>query len=180
MSLGPWASGYTTTYKRYVRPVFCYQANTTLTMVAARVYLIPIEIERKMTVDRICVPISTPVAGNIRACIYADNGDTPVGGALIVESASVAKGNPVGRQEIVIVDTTLEAGLYWVAVQSDESTTVLISESDSFSMRGTLKGEFYDIAGGYGAFTNPCPGVGEFSGATVILSLRVKSLARPA
>lgn len=178
MSLGPWASGYTTTYKRYLRPVFCYNANQTLTMGAGRVYLIPVEVERKMTIDRICVPLSFPAAGNIRVGVYADNGDTPVGAALIVESASVAKTQ--NRQEVVIADTTLEAGLYWFGVQSDEGTTVLISESDSFAIGGTLQGHFYDRVGGYGAFTTPCPGVGEFEKATVILSARIKSLARPA
>jgi len=179
MALGPWASGYTKTYQRYLRPVFCHQANTALTMTTGRVYLIPVEVERKMTIDCICVPLSGTVAGNMRVGVYADNAETPAGGALLVESASVAKAGTYRRQEVAIADLLIEAGLYWLAVQSDEATTILLAEHNAFAIGGTLEGKQYDRGGGYGAFTNPCPAVVAASNATVILSARIKSLARP-
>jgi hypothetical protein len=94
-------------------------------------------------------------AGNIRLGLYRDNGDTPAGGALVVETASVALAN--FKNEVVIADTVLEPGLYWFALQNDDATPVFITSDQTESLGGTL--QCYVFAQGYGAFTDPCPAV---------------------
>lgn len=144
-------------YRAYLKSIFPSSVGT-ITVVTARVYLMPIEIPFRCTVNRICVFYTTPVAGNIRAGIYNDNGNTPAGGTLIVESASIAKSGTNRMQEVTIASTQLAAGLYWIAVQSDEATTITIGDNYRFSIAGTIQTYYYDL-GGYGAFTTPCPAV---------------------
>lgn len=123
---------------------------------AGRVYLTPLIIKDTVTVDRIGLTMDDPTAGNWTVGIYADNGDTPQGGDLIVESASTSKGASWTSQEITITPTTLQPGTYWLAIQSDEVTTVIMRTSSMYSGI-TLNPRYYDRGGGYGALTNPCP-----------------------
>lgn len=125
--------------------------------VVAQVYIRPFQLEYPMTLDRIGMRHGT-ANGNFRAAIYADNGDTPVGGALLVESASIAVA--WGVQEIPIGPISLPAGLYWRPVMYDDatdavlrcSTTTLIDQFGTLGMHEYLRG-----GGVYGAFVDPCP-----------------------
>jgi len=170
--------GYPIAYMKYMMPVFHIRADDTVTVATARCYLAPIEVRVRVTVDRIVVGWRTPAVGNVRAAIYKDNGDTPEGGALVVESASVAKVGTWQKQEIVIASTVLEPGLYWLSIQSDENTSVVDSEVDGIAQGGTLNAKYYDRGGGYGAFTNPCPAVTLTSDCPIIF-LRVASVYQP-
>jgi len=170
--------GYPITYLRYLKPVFEGYGYTNLTLTANRVYLMPIEVPVRMSVDAILVFYKGTVAGNIRAAIYKDNGEIPSGGALVVESASVAKSGTWRKQEISIAETQLEPGLYWLAIQSDESTTIVCNESNAFVRYGTLRSYVYDL-GAYGAFTDPCPAVSDASQQNPALWLRVSSIYQP-
>lgn len=149
-----------------------FQIGTPVALVAGRVYMTPIQIPWTMTVDRVFVWYTTPVAGNMRAGIYADNGGTPVGGALQVESASIVKSGTWRQQEFTIVATQLTPGLYWLPVVSDEATTKAYP-SGLEAIGGTLLDYFYDFA--YGPLTNPCPASADALGAGIGKGVRVSS-----
>lgn len=133
--------------------------DTSYTMATARVYLMPIQVLFPSTVDRICVIYSGTRAGNMRVGIYTDAGDSPFDGDLVVESASIAKSGTWRHQEFTIAATFLEPGLYWVAIQSDEATTVLLWLDGVGTVPVAHQPYYYDRGGGYGAMTDPCPAV---------------------
>jgi len=62
-------------------------------------------------------------AGNMRLGIYADNGNTPVGGALLAQSASTAV---VGGFNILIVTgvSIVTGTKYWVAYQLSSNSCI--------------------------------------------------------
>jgi len=127
-------------------PMFGFVANP-----ADNVKLCPLAIPWTMTVDRICLPIRNS-AGNIRCAIYRDNGGLPDGGALIVESASVAVA--VNKLEVTIADTLLTPGLYWLAY-NNSSDLVSVQTIGAIGVGGVLTTRSYALA--FGAFTDPCP-----------------------
>lgn len=117
--------------------------------------LVPLIVPYLMTVDRIGWINTTPSAGNMRACLYMDNGDIPQGGALIVESASVASPGANRKMEVTIADTQLTPALYWIAMQTSAWDDEIANNIDDQSLGGTLQGYGFDIA--YAAFPDPCP-----------------------
>jgi len=124
---------------------------------AGRVWLSPIEITRTLTVDRIGWKNFGTITGNFRAGIYNDGaaGDTPALAALIIESASVAGTGTQRKQEVTIANTRLTPGLYWLAIQGDQSADTIGAVAWNITIAGTLRGYCFDNAGGYGAFENP-------------------------
>lgn len=131
-------------------------ASTNSTLTIGRVYLQLIHIPRAIKVDAIVVNNGTSSNGNHRVGIYGPvdlTTDNATNSALIVESASVAQVN--NSQTITFTETTLQAGKYYLALQSSSSTGVYLRRTanvSSLGMTGT-----YDRTGGYGAFTNPAP-----------------------
>lgn len=118
------------------------------------VHLLPIEIGETVTIDALVIPVSNNV-GNVRMCLYRDNGNVPDGGALIVETASVA---PVGgnrKSEVAIANTQLIPGMYWFGFQCDNGALTLLRMGDLVNTSGTVEGKSYALV--YGAFTDPCP-----------------------
>jgi hypothetical protein len=81
-----------------------------------RIDAVPINIPFTMTVDRILIVLQG-AAGNGILGIYRDNGFTPVGGALVVQSASTALAD--GSNYLVIASTRLTPSLYWIALTND-------------------------------------------------------------
>jgi hypothetical protein len=160
-------------YARVLPTVYFNEGISTITMVNKRVYIVPIQIPYMVIIDRLAYTLDTVSAGNVRMGLYRDNGDTPVGGALVVESGSVAKAGTGRKQEVTIPNTQLTPGLYWLAVLSDESTTIIYRCDGAYGTGGTLLACYYDI-GAYGALTNPCPAitlsnVADFSGYVRVL-----------
>jgi hypothetical protein len=109
--------------------------------------------------------------------IYRDNGDTPVGGAVVVQSASIAKSGTNRTQEFTVATTSLQPGLYWIALVSDENTTKFdrygVSE---FFTGGTFFAAYYDRGGGYGALTDPCPAITALTSMALHAFVRVASV----
>ena len=122
---------------------------------AGKVFATPLQIDHPVIVNRIAIFIRTVTAGNVRVGIYRDMGNTPAGGALIVESASTAAAAGSTCQEIAIADTYLDRGIYWLVVQSDTTTLELQRASSSFYSTGTLNGKTWANTGAYAAFENP-------------------------
>lgn len=145
-------------YRRYIHSAELWGTAFTGTLfVTGRVYVAPIQIPVTLTIDRLGWIQDNVSAGNVRNGLYRDMGDTPVGGALVVESASIAKAGTLRKMEAVIVDTQLSPGLYWRAIRSDENTSTFAAHGVSYPLGGSLLGGYYDAA--YGAFTNPFPAI---------------------
>jgi hypothetical protein len=161
-------------YMRYLTSPWGF-ADVSLAMATAIVYLSPIEVPYTMTVDRICAPWYTPVAGNVKATIYRDAGDTPQGGAVVVSAGSVAKTGTYRKQEILIADTQLLPGLYWIGLVSDEATTMPTCFGPSQLGSGAVNGHSYDLVAYANAFTDPCPAVAA-AGYVPSCFFRVKSV----
>lgn len=164
-------------YARMLYGVLAKSGWSPLTLdTAGRVMLVPIQIEFQMTLDRIGLLKGATIAGNLIVGIYEDNGDTPFDGALVVESASVAmSAGTFRKQEITIANTLLDPALYWLAIETDDTTAVVYGFPSTLSYEGTLQAYYYDRAGGYGALTDPCPAVVRESEAPV-LYVRVASV----
>ena len=143
-----------TPYTRMFVDVFWPEQGGAETLnVAGKVFTIPVNVTFHSIVNKIGFYVAVQ-AGNLRVGIYRDNGDTPAGGALVVESGSVACG-AAGPQEIAIAATRLIPGLYWVVIQSDTTTAQVFRGSGWLYAGSTLNGKTWANAGGYGAFENP-------------------------
>lgn len=142
-------------YQRYIKGIFEGNLSST-TFVTDRVYLLPIQILFPMAVDRCILQYAAIAAGNIRAGIYRDNGDTPVGGALIVESAGIPKIGINQKHEVPIADTILLPGLYWMAFVSDENLSTYWLVQPVWRSGGTLTSHEYAL-GAFGPLDDPCP-----------------------
>ena len=118
-------------------------------------YLNPVQIPFDLTVDRIGWANAGVSAGNVRAGLYRDNGDTPVGGALVFETGAVAMGLVSQKQDVIIPDTVLTRGLYWFIFQNDNDTARFIYIHSPLSIGGFLQSYRYDHA--FAPFTDPCP-----------------------
>lgn len=147
----------------------------TVTATVGRVRLKPIIVNFEETVDRLAY-INRAANGNLIAGIYEDNGDTPAGGSLVKESASVAC--VLGVQEVAVTDTSLTEGLYWLAYIFDDVTAqwARSASTNIIEDNATLVGKYYDRAGGYGALTDPCPAVATDNNNSIISYMRVKSV----
>jgi len=142
--------------RRYITgPLFPYSIGSLALGTAGRVYLIPIDIPWPVTIDRIIYQVGTTSAGNVRVGIYREGptADSPTGGVLVVESASVAQSTANYLQLATVADTVLTPGQYFVGIQGDDVTGTLQKSSTGVGAAAFT----YDRAGGYGAFTNPCP-----------------------
>jgi len=124
-----------------------------LGIVANRLYAVPIQIISRIHISRIGWGVSGVQVGNLRAGIYRDNGDTPVGGALLAEAGPVACGAVWQRQEVAI-DVILDPGLYWGVIISDNAPQ-LLGNSVVCATGGTLQTGW--VAQAFGALPNPYP-----------------------
>ena len=143
---------------RYIRgPLLPYGIASTAFGAAGRVWLPPIDVPWPVIIDRIIYQVGATSAGNVRLGLYREGAtaDSPAGGVLVVESASVAQSTAYYLQMVTIAATVLTPGQYFVGIQgSDDSGTFEWSRDDA-----SLLSQWYDVAGGYGAFTDPCPAI---------------------
>jgi len=180
--------GFSLHHEHYLRLLHSVYANPQAgrAAVVGRVYLIPVQVPFRLTVDRLgIVWEAIAIDGNIILGIYADNGDTPVGGAVIAETASTPNSGSAGggytTQEIAITDLQLEPDLYWFASEHSVINNYYgIGGSAALAGtlvggNGTLAGYYYNRGGGYGALTNPCPAVTIFKDVAYQFA-RVKSV----
>ena len=121
--------------------------------VATRIYLGCIQVPFNVTIDGLFYVVGTAQNGNIRMGLFRDNGDDPSGGALVVESASVAQGAVNEQQMVTVADTVLTPGRYWVAVQTDDISATFLRYFDN----SVSTARRYARGGAYGPFENPCP-----------------------
>lgn len=127
-----------------------------------RVYLHLLEIPTDDSIiDAISWNNTTTATGNVRVGLYQETTlDTAQGAILLVESAStaiVAQNGSNGNQLITLTPTKLNRGRYYVALQFDNIASQFFRGSNTVLVDNWAT--FYDRAGGYGAFTTPCPAV---------------------
>lgn len=141
---------------RYLQTCFpVIEALSTLGIAEGDVYLEPLDIWWPVIIDRLVWQVAAQ-GGNLRMGIYREGPtiDLPDGGELVVESASVACPAANTIHLLPIADTLLVAGRYWVGLQADATfgqlRRALVSNAGLQPVR-------YTRAGGYGAFTDPCP-----------------------
>jgi hypothetical protein len=161
----PWRARYLWSF-----PPFQAQI-TTVSGLAARVWLMPFQVPYQVEVDRIGYQVGAASAGNIRMGIYREGptAGLPDGGALVVESASVAQGGVNSIQMVIIAATVLTPGMYYVVWQGDNANATWYAWRDNANTWPTC----YTRAGGYGAFTDPCPTTGGIFGDYILCFLRV-------
>lgn len=138
---------------------------------AGRAFLIPIDVPWPVIADRIIYGVGAVAAGNVRCAIYREGAaaDSPAGGELVIESGSVAQPGAEELHSVVIADTLLIPGQYFLAIQGNDVAGTYFRSYAA----GEQRAFYYDIAGGYGSFTDPCPAV-VVSSLHPYMKLRVK------
>jgi len=135
------------------------------------VFFTPIDIPYTLTIDRLLWWTGTIAAGNMRIGIYAEGAaDTPAAGALQVESASVAVINLRNCQAVVVADTQLTAGQYYIGIMGDTNTCKWYG-----SRNETADFAYFLTPHVYGAFPDPCPAVVLYNYIPMV-GVRVKSI----
>jgi len=146
-----------------------------------RVCLTPLWIPRKLTVDAIISRITVASAlMNFRQCIYADNGGTPQGGALLFDSGDIlSAANTAFRTAFAPIQ--LPRGLVWVGIATQDGVITFIRALNvstwmpAGSAQPMMDSCFYTM-GGWGALTNPCPVVTQDSTARPSILLHIVSI----
>jgi len=163
-----------THYKRILEPIGVNDFGGQNPPAVGRVYLRPYQVEFPMTIDRLALVVRV-ANGNGILGVYEDNGDTPAGGALVVESAAIAF--VFGVQEFPIVPVSLVGQLIWIALEGSDATASWGRTGlTAVAANATLDQYFYD-RGAFGALTDPCPAVAVYDGAPPWISyMRVASV----
>jgi len=122
---------------------------------SGRVMLVPVEVPWPMTVDRILYQVGNLGRGSVRVGIYqtGPNPESPQEGLLVVESGPVPQGLAQGIQMVVIPDTQLFTGIYFLALQGESDQGSFCRSRDA----STWFAWAYDQK--FGPFVNPCPRV---------------------
>jgi len=139
-------SGKPKQYARLIWNTFARGDPTAENRLAQFLLVTPIEIPFKCIIDHIGW-INGTAAGSVKAVIYRDNGDTSEGGALVVQSGATACAGNGQKQEAVIAETLLVAGLYWIGilVQGAVNADMYGNAANEHDLGGTLQGEHDDV-----------------------------------
>jgi len=147
----------------------------------ANVYLHPIYFPAPMTISRMTCNIN--VAGGVgtflRLGLYADNGGTPVGGALLYDSGNI-DANVTGPINALIAPALArpKGVSTWAAFITDSALLkiVICPNYTGFIEIGAEMMNSCTYAQAFGAFTNPCPAVGAAQWARFWGFVRVDSV----
>jgi hypothetical protein len=131
--------------------------------VAKRVWLHPVWFPRTATVSAMTMRIYTASSGaNIRLVLYADNGGTPAGGAVLGESGNISITTGGIKLFTFAAPISITNTWAWVGLQTPDTTCAFSRGSDIawWTEVGSefLNGCSYDLAD-LGVFTDPCPAV---------------------
>jgi len=153
------------TYETYLRWILNQSRGSAAwrDVTVARVYLTPVQVPFDLYVDRLWF-VGRNQAGNMHGGIYKDNGDTPAGGEVVLDSGSVSTPTTLGGCYIDLTETFLERGQYWVALEFDNALVDILEMIYYGPPRSPTGygGVYYDRPGGYGALIDPCPAVTEW------------------
>lgn len=143
-------------------------------VLANYLFAMPIYIPTTMTFDQIGFNVWTGAAGHARIGIYADDGNVHPG-ALIFDSGEIDV--TVAGEKIVVINQTLAAGLYWLALVSEVAPkTYAYPSTSAFAPRGqntlsSVNRGSMCVAQAYAALPDPCPALVE-GGTPFMVCLR--------
>jgi len=160
--------------RRWIKPYHWGINTTAATGVAGRCWLTEFELSEPQILDGVQFFLFATVAGNVRVGIYgplaAGTEETPLGAPLAVESASTAIGSANTSQTVTFTATALPAGRYYAALQFSDATVTYGKSGISNAVLSWAA--YYDRAGGFGAFTTPCPNFSN-TNSVPIMTVRV-------
>jgi hypothetical protein len=134
---------------------------------AGRAYLVPIEIPIDCYISKLGVVWGTTSTGNVTFGLYKTNTYSPGSQPLVAQTVDLAKASANNAQEGVITESFVQAGLYFLTVETSETTSVILRASNPSRFNGgTYKTCYFDVAGGYGALPSTCPAV-SWSSSTI-------------
>lgn len=145
--------------RRYILPYVNFPTASSFSPVAGRVYLeLLYDIISPVAIDQISVVNGSAIAGSITVGIYGPlvTEDTCAGSPLIATSTSTAQSGTTKQQDIPIVQTNLNTGRYYVAIEYS-STSAKFVGTPALPLNISAFAQFYDRSGGYGTLTDPCP-----------------------
>lgn len=151
--------------------------------VANRVFLTPVELPHSAVASRVSLQITVAGGGgtNMRIGLYADNGRTPAGGALLADSGNMDATITGARSYTFPTALNLDKGFVWIALETADTTVNFSGNTiaEAFADVGSemLLGCRYDL-GGFGALTDPCPAVTYVNIAKINAYLRIDSWGR--
>ena len=136
-----------------------------------KTFLCMIDISFPVSVDGIEVYNFATVAGNIIVGIYkVATNDTPVGGAVITQSASTAMAGANQYQFIPFPSAvSLTPGQYYLAAEYSDVTATFGESNQAGNQNWSCA---YTRGGGFGALTDPCPAISTY-GSVNQLNLRM-------
>jgi len=148
---------------------------------AFRVWLTPLWVPRKLTVDAFISRITTFSAGmRFRQCMYADNGGTPQGGALLFDSGDIlSAANTTFRTAFASIQ--LPRGIVWVGLATEDAVMTFVRGVTNLIMlpagssQPMMEGARFNM-GAWGAPTNPCPAVASDPAARPAVLLHIVSI----
>ena len=141
-------------YYRWLHtPMLAFSPGPVAFTIAGRVFLSQLIVPKNLRIDRLAYHVGNVSAGNVRLGLYREGpaAELPDGGAVVVETGSVAQVAVERLQLTVIPSTQLVRGRYWLCVQGDDVTGTYRYQRDDANTIGRA----YDHP--YGPFTDPCP-----------------------
>ncbi len=165
-------------YARIIEPIYGNESVGNSSPAAGDVYLRPFQIPFTMTLSAAMFWCQVSAPGNVIQGIYADNGDTPQGGAVLAETLSTALVALRVNEVAYVAAARLTPGLYWTALESDNVTNSLgrINPLTLLEDDAVLLHYSYSRVAGYGALTDPCPVVASYNAAPYMQQMRVSSV----
>lgn len=153
-------------------------ATSTTAVVSVNMFkLHPFCVPVATTFNRIGIRVATGATGKIRLGVYSDNGGTPTGGGLLLDSGEID--TAVAEDKEVVINLTLAAGWYWLAIFSNTTATLrglgAVSSPALLGFTGVNVTSLHNrasITATYGPLPNPCPAVTLESGTVYLIMLR--------
>ena len=167
-------SGYADPYTRAFWSVGGID-NSNALATAGRVYLVPIEVQFDCYINKLGVVWGTTCTGNVTLGLYPTSSESPASQTLKVVSSDTIKSGTNKAQELTVTETFLAKGYYYLGVESNETTSICLRAANPSRFQGgSFLTYYYDVGGGYGTFTSPCPAVtastSVISGGYIVIS----------
>jgi len=164
---------YTIGWPRFLIPMWGF-GTTAMTGVALRVWLASVYVAENCKVDQISVNINTASAGmRIRIGVYADNGGTPQGGALLVDSGDIDVSTTGTKTYAISPAVNLVKGTVWVCVLTEDAVMAFNRSAGTASYLGGVMDGCYYTLDAWGALTDPCPAVTALATSRPVIVMRV-------
>lgn len=152
-------------------------ATTSQTFTVGRVIGTQFVITDPCQIDALAYTVGTTSAGNVIGGVVGPvslTADSALAGVVVAQSASTAQGTQSTVQVLTWTAVSVLPGIYYAFLEGSDATGTYLRIPAS-TPQATGGANFYDRAGGFGAFTNPTPAVTEASTAIPGLHVRVAS-----